>query len=273
MSAKRFEFGDRVAVVTGAASGIGRAVARSLAARGCNVALADVNMDGLEETARLIGNSVRVTRHKLDVSDRDAIAAFPAEIEKAHGGVDILVNNAGVALGGTFEQATEADFDWLMDINFYGVVRMTRAFLPLLKKRPSAQLVNLSSLFGLIAPPGQTAYSAAKFGVRGFSESLRNELAMMKSPVGVTVVHPGGIKTAIADNARVSDAVPAALREKQQERFAKALKMPPERAGEIIVEAIARRQPRVLVGSDAKIAALIERILPVSYWSVIGKGM
>ena len=148
MSATRFEFRDKVAVVTGAASGIGRAVARSLAARGCNVALADVNTDGLAEIARLIGNSVRVTRHTLDVADRDAIAAFPAEIEAAHGGVDILVNNAGVALGGTFEQATEADFDWLMDINFYGVVRMTRAFLPLLKKREAAQLVNCRACSG-----------------------------------------------------------------------------------------------------------------------------
>lgn len=273
MSATRFEFRGRVAVVTGAASGIGRAVARSLAARGCNVALADVNTDGTEETARLIGNSVRVTRHRLDVADRDAIAAFPAEVEAAHGGVDILVNNAGVALGGTFEQATEADFDWLMDINFYGVVRMTRAFLPLLKTRESAQLVNLSSLFGLIAPPGQTAYSAAKFGVRGFSESLRNELLAMKSSVGVTVVHPGGIKTGIAKNARIAEKTPAALREKQQARFDKALKMPPERAGEIIVEAIARRRPRVLVGSDAKVASVIERIMPVSYWSLIGKRM
>ncbi len=271
MSAKRFDLRDKVAVVTGAASGIGRAVARSLAARGCNLALADIDADGLAETARLIGNAVRVTRHRLDVADRDAIAAFPADVVAAHGGVDILVNNAGVALGGTFEQATQADFEWLMDINFYGVVRMTRAFLPLLKTRDSAQLVNLSSLFGLIAPPGQTAYSAAKFGVRGFSESLRHELMAFKSTVGVTVVHPGGIRTAIATNARIAAATPAALRETQQERFAKALRMPSGRAGEIIVEAIARRAPRVLVGSDARIAALIERILPVSYWSLIGK--
>ena len=273
MSARRFEVRDKVAVVTGAASGIGRAVARSLAARGCNVALADIDTAGLEETARLIGNTVRVTRHTLDVADREAIAAFPADVKAAHGGVDILVNNAGVALGGTFEQASEADFDWLMDINFYGVVRMTRAFLPLLKERTSAQLVNLSSLFGLIAPPGQTAYAAAKFGVRGFSEALRNELTALGSTVGVTVVHPGGVRTGIAENARVAAAATPAQREKQQARFARALKMPPERAGEIIVEAIARRRPRVLVGSDAKVASLVERIMPVSYWSLLGRRM
>ena len=273
MTRARFELRDRTAVVTGAASGIGRAVARSLAARGCHVALADIDEAGLEETARLIGNAVRVTRHRLDVADRAAIAAFPEAIAAAHGGVDILVNNAGVALGGTFEQAREADFDWLMDINFYGVVRMTRAFLPLLKARESARLVNVSSLFGLIAPPGQTAYAAAKFGVRGFSEALRHELAAAGSGVGVTVVHPGGIRTGIARNARVADTTPAAVREKQQARFDRALKMPPEQAGEIIVEAIARRRPRVLVGSDAKIAALIERLLPVSYWSILGRAM
>jgi len=270
---KRFALDGKVAVITGAASGIGRAVARSLAARGCNVALADIDEAGLEETARLIGNRVTVTRHRLDVSNADAIAAFPATIEAAQGGVDILVNNAGVALGGTFEQASEADFDWLMRINFDGVVRMTRAFLPLLKARPEAQLVNVSSLFGLIAPPGQTAYSAAKFAVRGFSEALRNELLATRSSVGVTVIHPGGIRTGIATSALIADAVPEKLREKHRARFDKALKMAPERAGEIIVEGIERRRPRVLVGSDAKFAATLERLMPVGYWRLLGRAM
>ncbi|SFR97514.1 SDR family NAD(P)-dependent oxidoreductase [Sphingomonas jatrophae] len=268
---RRFDLAGKVAVITGAASGIGRAIALSLAARGCHLALADVNEAGLDETARLIGNSVRVTRHRLDVADAAAIAAFPAEIVAAHGGIDVLVNNAGVALGGTFELISEEDFDWLVRINFEGVVRMTRAFLPLLKGRPQAQLVNLSSLFGLVAPPGQTAYSAAKFAVRGFSEALRNELIAAGSTVGVTLVHPGGVKTSIATSARMAEGIPERLRARHQARFEKALKMPPERAGEIIVQGIERRAARVLVGTDAKLVSLIERLMPVSYWRLLGR--
>jgi NAD(P)-dependent dehydrogenase (short-subunit alcohol dehydrogenase family) len=269
----RMDLDGKVAVVTGAAGGIGRAIARSLARRGCNVAIADINEDGLEETARLMGNSVRVTRHRLDVADAQAVAAFPAVVKAAHGGVDVVVNNAGVALGGSFEQLSEAEFDWLMGINFQGVVRMSRAFLPMLKERGQAQLVNLSSLFGLVAPPGQTAYSAAKFAVRGFSEALRNELLAAKSSVGVTVVHPGGVKTGIAENARSATTVTDDENARQRARFAKALKMPAEEAGEIIVRGIEARRPRVLVGTDAKIASVIERVFPVSYWRLLGRAL
>ena len=269
---RRFDFTDRVAFVTGAASGIGRATARSLAARGCHLALADIDQKGLEETAALIGNTVRVTRHRLDVADAAAIAAVGSQILSAHGRLDILVNNAGVALGGEFEEVSAEDFDWVMNINFWGVVRLTRALLPLLRARDKAQIVNVSSLFGLIAPPGQTAYSASKFAVRGFSEALRKELEQAGSTIGVTVVHPGGVKTGIARNARQGAGVKARPDEAaQREQFEKLLRLPPERAGEIIVEAIARRRPRVLVGGDAKIVSLIERLAPVSYWSIIGR--
>lgn len=268
---KRITLNGKVAVVTGAASGIGRAIARSLAARGCSLALADIDEIGLEETVRLIGDQVAVSRHRLDVSDRKAVAAFPHVIMAAHGGLDILVNNAGVALGGTFEQISEADFDWLMRINFDGVVYMTRAFLPLLKARGPAQIVNVSSLFGLIAPPGQSAYSAAKFAVRGFSEALRHELLATHSEVGLTLVHPGGIQTAIAANARIADSVPEAVRDKQRARFAKALKMPPARAGEVIAAGIERRRPRILVGNDAKIVSILERLMPVRYWRLLDR--
>ncbi len=266
---KRMNLDGKVAVVTGAASGIGQAIARSLAKRGCNVALADLNEEGLELTARLIGNSVRVTRHNLDVADANAVAAFPAAVRAAHDHVDVVVNNAGVALGGSFDQLTDEEFDWVVGINFQGVVRMSRAFLPLLKEREQAQLVNLSSLFGLVAPPGQTAYVAAKFAVRGFSEALRNELLAAKSPVGVTVIHPGGVKTGIAQNARVAAAVSDAERATAQARFAKALKMPVDEAGEIIVRGIEQRRPRVLVGNDAKMASVVERLMPVRYWQLL----
>jgi NAD(P)-dependent dehydrogenase (short-subunit alcohol dehydrogenase family) len=261
---------DRVGLVTGAASGIGRAIALSLARRGCHVALADRDAAGLVETAALLPAGVRVSQHVLDVSDAAAIAALPAKIMAEHGRIDLLVNNAGVAIGGTFEQVSAEDFDWLFAINFHAVVRLTRAFLPLLKASDDARLVNISSLFGLIAPPGQTAYVASKFAVRGFSESLRHELAA--TPVGVTVVHPGGVATAIARNARPPVGVDPAMAEKERVSFEAFLKMPPAKAGETIVKGVERRRPRIVVGNDAKFAALIERIAPVGYWSILSRG-
>jgi NADP-dependent 3-hydroxy acid dehydrogenase YdfG len=270
MTAK-LNLNGKVAVITGAASGIGRALACSLAGRGCHVALADIDEAGLEETALLLGNAVAVSRHRLDVSDRQAITAFPQAVIERHGHVDVLVNNAGVALMGTFEQVDEADFDWLLAINFHGVVRLTRAFLPHLKARPAAQLVNLSSLFGLIAPSGQAAYSASKFAVRGFSEALRHELAAQNSTLGVTVVHPGGVKTSIAINARPAAAIDPGQQAKMQKRFARGLTMTPERAAEIIASAIERRRPRVLVGADAKLLSVAERLMPVNYWGLISR--
>jgi NAD(P)-dependent dehydrogenase (short-subunit alcohol dehydrogenase family) len=259
----------RTAIVTGAASGIGRAVAASLAKRGCHLALSDIDEVGLAETVRMVSSTgLCVSHHRLDVSDAVAIAAFPEVVRAAHASVDVLVNNAGVALGGTFEQVSERDFEWLFSINFWGVVRMTRAFLPILHKSDDARITNLSSLFGLIAPPGQTAYSASKFAVRGFSESLRRELA--NTSVGVTVVHPGGIATSIAKSARMPGGAVGEEVAREARRWDHLLKMPPERAGEIIVRGMERRQARVVVGNDAKIAAAIERIVPVSYWELLG---
>ena len=199
---------DRAAVITGAAGGIGRAIALSLARRGCHLALADVDEAGLAQMqAQAAPCGVRVSCHRLDVASREAVAELPAQVLGAHGRVDLLFNNAGVALVGNFEQVSEADFDWLMEINFHGVVRMTRAFLPVLKAGDDSRIVNLSSVFGLISPPGQCAYSASKFAVRGFSNALRHELA--GSRVGVSVVHPGGVATAIAQNARFPRDLPA----------------------------------------------------------------
>ena len=269
-----FKLEGRTAVVTGAASGIGRAIALSLAKRGCHLALADIDDAALERAAADIAahsgaSDVRISRHHLDVADAAAVAGFPEQVTAAHAGVDVLVNNAGVALGGTFQQIGMADFEWLFAINFWGVVRMTRAFLPLLHKSDDARVVNISSLFGLIAPPGQTAYVASKFAVRGFSESLRHELSGTR--IGVTVVHPGGVATSIARNARLPKSVPLAEAIERRRSFDAFLKMPPEAAGETIVRGVENRKARVLVGSDAKRAAIIERLMPVTYWNFLGR--
>ena len=262
-AARSFPLWGSVAVVTGAASGIGAAMAEVLAARGCNLALADLNTAALAEVAaRARKPGVKVSEHGLDVADKDAVAAFPDAVLAEHGRVAVLVNNAGVAVAGSFEQASDEDFEWLFSINFWGVVRMTRAFLPLLRREPVAQLVNVSSIYGIIAPPGETAYAASKFAVRGFSESLRHELA--GASVGVTVVHPGGVATSVAKNARhpgISEAeIKARLR-----IAAKLLTLPPERAAERIVRGIVRREKRVLVGRDARRLALLQRLFPVEY--------
>lgn len=266
--AERMRLEGRTAVVTGAAGGIGRAISVSLARRGCHLALADIDeagMNGTEELASAYG--VRVTRHRLDVADRAAVESFPTTVAAEHRGVDVLVNNAGVAVGGTFEQVSDEDFEWLFGINFWGVVRLTRAFMPLLRESGDARIVNLSSVFGLVAPPEQAAYAASKFAVRGFSESLRHELE--GTGVGVTVVHPGGVATSIAENARVPSGVSEEEVARRHARFRKLLRLPPEIAGETIVRGIERRQPRILVGSDAKFIALIVRLLPVSYWKAL----
>ncbi|GGI96173.1 SDR family NAD(P)-dependent oxidoreductase [Halopseudomonas pertucinogena] len=264
-----------VAVLTGAGSGIGRELALALARSGCGLALVDINAVQLAETAeqaRALG--VRVSEHPMDVADRAAIAVLPERVLAEHGQVDLLINNAGVALGGTFEQVSVENFDWLMAINFDAVVCMTRAFLPLLKQRPAARIVNLSSLFGLITPAGQTAYCASKFAVRGFSNALRLEL--VGSPVGVTVVHPGGIATAIASSARVPAGVNDAELQARLKRTEKLLRMPPARAADIILRGIERDRVRVIVGNDALILSWLERLLPVNYWRLLpglaGKG-
>jgi len=258
----------RTAVITGAAGGIGRAIAVSLASRRCHLALADIDEAGMAETSNLArAHGVRVSRHRVDVADRFAIAELPDTVAAEHGGVDILVNNAGVALGGTFEQISAEDFEWLFEINFWGVVRMTRAFLALLRASDDARVVNLSSVYGVIAPPEQVAYSASKFAVRGFSEALRHELE--GSSVAVTVVHPAGVNTSIAEKARVPAGVTEEQIAKRRARYRKLLTMPPEIAGEAIVRGIERRRSRVLVGSDAKVISVVARLLPVSYWKLL----
>ncbi|MEH6561284.1 MAG: SDR family oxidoreductase, partial [Marinobacter sp.] len=183
---------NKVAVVTGAGSGIGRALAKALAMRGCRLALSDVNEEGLAETAAAIEGS-EVRTYRLDVGDRDAIYAHAAEVAKDFGQVNIIINNAGVALSASVREMTDADFEWIMNIDFWGVAHGTRAFLPHLIASGDGHVVNISSVFGLIGVPTQSAYNAAKFAVRGFTESLRQEMKLEKQPVAVSCVHPGGI--------------------------------------------------------------------------------
>ncbi|WP_315764214.1 MULTISPECIES: SDR family NAD(P)-dependent oxidoreductase [unclassified Bradyrhizobium] len=261
------------AAVTGAASGIGRALAQELAARGCDLALADRDEAGLASIADEVARHGRkVTTHRLDVSDAGAIAAFAQAATGAHPSLSILINNAGVALAGTFAEISQADMEWLFNINFWGVVHGTRAFLPHLSQRPQAHIVNLSSIFGIIAPPGQCAYAAAKFAVRGFSESLRHELAMAQSPVKLSVVHPGGIATAIARNARSGSGMTDNARRAQAiDRFEKLAKTTPKDAALRIIKGIERNEPRILIGSDARFMDLLQRFMPGTYWNVMAR--
>ena len=260
-----------VAVITGAASGIGAALAANLARRGMNLALADRNAEGLAAaavTARAAG--IIVSEHVLDVADQEALAALPDAVLAAHGRVTLLVNNAGVALIGNFDQVSPADFAWVMDINFWAPVRLTRAFLYALHREQAAHIVNISSIFGIVGPPGNAAYAASKFAVRGFSESLRHELA--GTNVSLTVVHPGGIKTDIANTARLSQGIDPQEARAATTEFNKMLKTLPADAAEQIVQAVIKRSGRLLIGRDARMIDRIQRLFPATYWKYVVRG-
>jgi short-subunit dehydrogenase len=260
------------AAVTGAASGIGRALAVALAARGCDLALADRDEAGLQTLAAEIGGRQKISVHRVDVGKPAQIADFAQAAIAAHPALNILVNNAGVALLGQFSEIEQTQMDWLMNINFWGVVHATRAFLPQLSARPEAHVVNLSSIFGIVAPPGQTAYCAAKFAVRGFSESLRHELQMAKSAVRLSVVHPGGVATNIVRNSRTGTGITDnARRSESIERFEQVAKTTPEAAALRIVQGIEKNQPRILIGNDARFMDILQRLRPVTYWAPMAR--
>jgi short-subunit dehydrogenase len=264
-----FAFAGRTCVLTGAAAGIGAALALELGRRRMVLALVDKDAEGLARVAALAREvgAPEVTTYVIDLADGGDRRDLAAEIASRHGGVDLLINNAGVTLMGTFEQNSMADFDWLLEINLHAVIRMTKAFLPQLLDRPGAHVVNVSSLFGLIAPPGQVAYVTSKFGVRGFTDALRNELA--PRDVGVTVVHPGGIRTNIASSARTSGADPDGEQAEQARRFAEtALTMPAEEAARQIVHAVQARRPRLLIGKEARAGDWLVRLTPTRWWAV-----
>ena len=262
---------DKVVVITGAGSGIGRALALNCAARGSLLALSDVDEDGLAETVDLAKNAGAREVHstRLDVADRTAFAAYATEVAEHFGRVNVVVNNAGVSLSGDVDEMTYDDMDWVVDINFWGVIAGTKEFLPHLIASRDGHVVNLSSLFGLISVPGQSLYNATKYAVRGFSESLREEMLVHGHPVGVTVVHPGGIRTAIVRNSRVAgngdkDAI--------TQLFDKKLaRMTPERAAEIIVGAVLKNKARCLVGLDAHALHHFAKLAGSRYQNVVAK--
>ncbi len=262
------------AAVTGAASGIGRALALELAARGCDLALADRDEAGLQVVAAEIAktSACKVTVYRVDVSEPGQIQDFAIAATAAHPELNIVINNAGVALLGQFSEIDQAQMDWLFNINFWGVVHSTRAFLPHLARQPAAHIVNLSSIFGIIAPPGQSAYCAAKFAVRGFSESLRHELSMANSPVRLSVVHPGGVATNIARNSRTGAGVTDNARRAQSiDRFDAIARTTPAAAALRIIEGIEKNAPRILIGNDARFMDLLQRFRPGTYWAVLAK--
>lgn len=254
------EFRGRRAVITGAGSGIGRALALALSKNGAHLELADRDAGSLAETASLVANqSVDVRAHLVDVADASALSALAASVND-RGGAGLLINNAGVGLYGSVMEISNEEFAWLMNVNFWSVVYGVRAFLPQLLARPDACIVNVSSLFGLWAPPGQAAYAASKFAVRGYSEALRAELATTN--VRVVTVHPAGVATAIAKRSRIAASADQLRAASESEKFDRHfLTMPPDRAAEIILQGIRRGHDRILVGKEAHSVDLLLRLL------------
>lgn len=264
-------FNNKVAAITGAGSGIGQQLAVLLAKQGCHLALSDVNEQGLLKTLELIKDTgVRATLDKVNVANLEEVRAWAEKVEQDHGSINMIFNNAGVALGSTVEGASYDELEWIVGINFWGVVYGTKEFLPRIKKTGDGHLVNISSLFGLTAQPTQSAYNATKFAVRGFTESLRQELDIENCGVSALCVHPGGIRTNIANAAKMNDSLRALgmSPEKSARSFNKLLRCPPEEAARQILEAVQKDKRRLLIGNDAKAIDLIQRILPTGYQKV-----
>lgn len=264
-------FNNKVAAITGAGSGIGQQLAVLLAKQGCHLALSDVNEEGLAKTVELLKDSnVRVTIKKVNVANLEEMRTWATEVEQDHGSVNMIFNNAGVALGSTVEGASYDELEWIVGINFWGVVYGTKEFLPLIKKTGDGHIINISSLFGLTAQPTQSGYNATKFAVRGFTESLRQELDIENCGVSALCVHPGGIRTNIANAAKMNDSlkVLGMNPEKSARSFNKLLRCPPEEAARQILDAVQKDKRRLLIGNDAKTIDLIQRILPTGYQMV-----
>ena len=264
------EFKDKVGVITGAGSGIGKELALGLSRLGCRLSLSDINADSLSETEELIkAAGGEVVTHVCDVSDRKAVYTFAANTINRYGSADLVVNNAGMALDAIgVSQLDISDFEWIMGINFWGVVYGTKAFLPYLKRSKDGVLVNISSIFGITGIGGQAPYCTTKFAVRGFTESLRMELYAEAPHLTAICVHPGGIKTNIARNSKEalnSDRSDPEKEKRLKEFEEKALVMPPSRAAEIIIAGIRKRKERILIGKDARRMDFLARLWPAKY--------
>jgi len=266
----RVDLNGKVVVVTGAGSGIGRALAGELTQRGANVAISDWNAESVAETARMIeGRGTKVLADSFDVSDRAAFEAHAERVLDEFGRVDIVINNAGVSLAAHVATMTYEDMEWVVNIDFWGVVHGTKAFLPHILERGNGAIVNVSSVYGLFGVPTQSGYNSAKFAVRGFTEALQQEVA--GTDIVVTRVHPGGIKTNIVRHGRIRESIEAGRDpEELAEQFENAVRTTPERAAEIIINGLVKRKPRVLVGPDAVMLDLLVRLFPVRYQKVMG---
>jgi short-subunit dehydrogenase len=265
------EFLGKVAVITGAGSGIGRALAVSLAQQGCNLALADINTESLEQTqvildSDLFDGSVQVTLHTVDVSQWSDVQALAESVKEQHGRVNLLINNAGVGLGSLFKDASLDDMRWVMDINYWGVVYGCKAFLPLIKKTGGSTIVNVSSVFGLVTVPMSTAYCSSKFAVRGFSDALRHEVGYMGSDIKVACAFPSGIKTAIAQNSKVTLHTKSKTSVEQQKANMEAhFLTTPEQAAMDILNGVRKGKSRIKVGKGSTLMDLASRLFPVNY--------
>lgn len=270
-------FANKVAAITGAGSGIGRALALELAAQNCALSLSDVNETGLAETAKLLADSgVKVTTAKVDVSKLEQVQAWAKKTIKDHGKVNLVFNNAGVAVAGTVEGLSYEEYEWITNINFWGVVYGTKEFLPFLKESGEGHVINISSVFGLFAQPTQSAYNATKFAVRGFTESLRQELDMTRSPVSATCVHPGGIKTNIARSARTNESMRAITGgdpAKATADFEKMFSTTAKKAAQVILDGVKRDARRVLIGNDARAFDVMQRLMPTAYQALVTRAM
>lgn len=266
-------FDHKVAAITGAGSGIGRGLALQLAAQNCALALSDINAEGLAETAQLARqHGVKVTTAKVDVANRKQMHAWADKVLLDHGKVNLIFNNAGVAQAGSVEANSYEDYEWIMGINFWGVVHGTKAFLPMLKASGDGHIINISSVFGLFAQPSQSGYNASKFAVRGFTESLRQELDLMDCGVSATCVHPGGIKTNIARDARLNESMRALMGqdpEASRGQFEKAFTTSADQAAKTILSAVRRDSRRVLIGADAVALETMQRLLPGGYQKLV----
>lgn len=271
-----YNFKDAVAVVTGAGSGIGRALALGLAQRGADLALCDINKEALDETAQMIGETVKVRTDILDVTNRKAVFNYAEAVKDQFGKVNLVFNNAGAALNGRFDQTGLDDFDWQMDVNFGGVLNGTKAFLPILEQAEWGHITNISSIFGIIAAPGNSAYNASKFAVRGMTECLRIELKQSGSSVSCSTVNPGGVKTNVVRNARSAHGntfMGGKTHEEMIQGFDELAKTTPEKAARIILDGTAKNKKRILVGADAKLIDKIQRLFPTAYFPIMKKTM